>query len=101
MRRDISLLQHPTPDLLQHPTGSRGEELSGSEGDVAGSGAALAACHGAPAFWGGECSGCSLPGWDPLPRAVGTTCLVRTDTSGPTCASISCRISLCSVLLRT
>lgn len=104
LSRDICLLQHLTPSLFQHPTESCGQELSqldGGCGSARDSPASPAVCHSAAGFGGGKCSDCSVPGWFPLSRAVVTQGLICTDMRGPMCVFISCRISLCSVVLWT
>lgn len=94
-----SRTQHPLPSSIRWRAAGRSSDSWRGTRWQAGWHCQPSSVPHAAAFWGGKCSDHSLPGWDLLTQAVSTMCLIRTDTYGPT--SVSCRISLCSVLLRT
>lgn len=78
---------------IQWELQGRSQPVGGTrQGSEWGGPASPAMCHSAAAFWGGQNRDHSLPGWDP-------SC--HHPVSGPTSAPISCRISLCYVLLWT
>ena len=100
---EMGHLSAPASDTWSPPASNRelwgrAEPAGGGHGGERSGPASPAVCRGAAAVWGGKWSDRSLPGWDPLPRAAVTGCLICMGTYGPTCASISCRISLCSVM---